>query len=170
VIAREGIEGAAERKIRRLDDYVLTFRNSQAGGIEARARDAKDTEGVRQAKAMPQAPARWPIPTNGPRIYQLAMENRRRLVRTVATPETNSGRGCSAKPNAWQGSFVGDSVSTKRKLDDCRYISAKRGRNVLEAIGRRPKSILDAATGTGKTSIAFQISGRTVSGALEPQQ
>ncbi|HIK11515.1 MAG TPA: type I restriction enzyme HsdR N-terminal domain-containing protein [Oscillatoriaceae cyanobacterium M33_DOE_052] len=55
-------------------DYVLVYRNQKLGVIEAKKRDARDTEGVAQAKKYAEKlQMRFAYSTNGLGIYEIDM-------------------------------------------------------------------------------------------------
>jgi type I restriction enzyme, R subunit len=153
------IEGAGRRGKPEVADYVLTFRNHKLAVIEAKARDKLDTEGVGQAKAYAEKLlARFAYSTNGRRIYQIDMETGvEGYVENYPTPDELWLR-VFAKPNAWRDLFSAIPFEDKGGQWQDRYYKHNAVQNVLEAIAtNKQRILLTLATGTGKTSIAFQI-------------
>jgi type I restriction enzyme R subunit len=153
------IEGAGRRGKPEIADYVLTFRNHKLGVIEAKARDKPDTEGVGQAKAYAEKlQARFAYSTNGRRIYQIDMETGAEgYVENYPTPDELWNR-VYAKPNAWRDRFAAIPFEDKGGQWQDRYYKHNAVQNALEAVARgKQRILLTLATGTGKTSIAFQI-------------
>jgi type I restriction enzyme, R subunit len=153
------IEGAGRRGKPEIADYVLTFRNHKLAVIEAKARDKSDTEGVAQAKAYAEKlQARFAYSTNGRRIYQIDMATGAEgYVESYPTPDELWQR-VFAKPNAWRDRFAAIPFEDKGGQWQDRYYKHNAVQNALEAVARGEQRILlTLATGTGKTSIAFQI-------------
>jgi type I restriction enzyme, R subunit len=153
------IEGAGRRDKPEIADYVLTFRNHKLAVIEAKARDKGDTEGVAQAKAYAgKLQARFAYSTNGRRIYQIDMETGAEgYIESYPAPEELWNR-VFAKPNAWRERFSAIPFEDKGGQWQDRYYKHNAVQNALEAIATgKQRILLTLATGTGKTSIAFQI-------------
>src|SRR5262245_10066597 len=153
------IEGAGRRSKPEIADYVLTFRNHKLAVIEAKARDKGDTEGVGQAKLYAEKlQARIAYSTNGRRIYQIDMETgAEAYVDSYPTPDQLWER-VFAKPNQWRERFATVPYPDKGGSWELRYYQRNAVENALEAIATgKPRVLLTLATGTGKTSIAFQI-------------
>jgi type I restriction enzyme R subunit len=154
------IEGAGRRAKPEIADYVLTFRNHKLAVIEAKARDKPDTEGVGQAKAYAEKlQVRFAYSTNGRRIYQIDTETGAEgYVERYPKPEELWTK-VFAKPNAWRDRFASVPFPDKSGSWSIRYYQQNAVENALEAIAAgRNRILLTLATGTGKTSIAFQIS------------
>jgi type I restriction enzyme, R subunit len=159
LIAPGRIEGAGRRSKPEIADYVLTFRNHKLAVIEAKARDKGDTEGVGQAKTYAEKlQARFAYSTNGRRIYQIDMESGAEgYVESYPTPDELWNR-VYAKPNAWRDRFAAIPFEDRGGQWQDRYYKHNAVQNALEAVARGEQRILlTLATGTGKTSIAFQI-------------
>src|SRR5256886_2327597 len=153
------IEGAGRRAKPEIADYVLTFLNHKLAVIEAKKRDALDTEGVAQAKLYAgKLQARFAYSTNGRRIYQIDMETGAEgYVTTYPAPE-ELWNLVFAKPNAWRDRFATIPFEDKGGQWQDRYYKHNAVENALEAIATcKQRMLLTLATGTGKTSIAFQI-------------
>ena len=153
------IEGAGRRGKPEIADYVLTFRNHKLAVIEAKAYDKGDTEGVAQAKIYAaKLQARFAYSTNGRRIYQIDMETGAEgYIESYPAPEELWNR-VFAKPNAWRERFSAIPFEDKGGQWQDRYYKHNAVQNALEAIATgKQRILLTLATGTGKTSIAFQI-------------
>jgi type I restriction enzyme R subunit len=153
------IEGAGRRGKAEIADYVLTFRNHKLAVIEAKPRDAPDTEGVGQAKVYAEKlRARFAYSTNGRRIYQIDMETGKEgYVECYPTPDDLWQR-VFEKPNAWRDRFAAIPFEERGGTWQTRYYQHNAIENALEAIASgKPRILLTLATGTGKTAIAFQI-------------
>src|SRR5258708_5781575 len=154
------IEGAGQRGKPEIADYVLTFRNHKLAVIEAKARDKGDTEGVGQAKAYAEMlQARFAYSTNGRRIYQIDRKTGAEgYVERYPTPDELWQR-VFATPNEWRDRFAAIQYPDKSGSWTLRYYQQNAVDNALESIATgKPRILLTLATGTGKTSIAFQIS------------
>ena len=162
VICPGRIEGAGRRGKSDVADYVLTFRNHKLAVIEAKARDKPDTEGVGQAKEYAKKlQARFAYSTNGRRIYQIDMQTGEEgYVDKYPTPDELWAK-TFAVPNEWRDRFSSVPFPDKSGSWSIRYYQQNAVENALEAIAAgRKRILLTLATGTGKTSIAFQISWR----------
>mgnify|MGYP001229243572 CR=1 FL=1 len=68
------LQGAGRRAIQDTADYVLFYKGQKLAVIEAKRRDAQDTEGVGQAKRYAEMlQTRFAYSTNGDGIYQIDM-------------------------------------------------------------------------------------------------
>jgi type I restriction enzyme R subunit len=162
VICPGRIEGAGRRGKSDIADYVLTSRNHKLAVIEAKARDKSDTEGVGQAKEYAQKlQARFAYSTNGRRIYQIDMQTGEEgYVDSYPTPDELWAK-TFAGPNEWRDRFSSVPYPDKSGSWSIRYYQQNAVENALEAVAAgRKRILLTLATGTGKTSIAFQISWR----------
>jgi type I restriction enzyme, R subunit len=159
VICPGRIEGAGHRGKSDVADYVLTFRNHKLAVIEAKARDKPDTEGVGQAKAYAKKlQARFAYSTNGRRIYQIDMHTGEEgYIEQYPTPDELWAKTFAA-PNEWRDRFSSVPFPDKSGSWSIRYYQQNAVENALEALAAgRKRILLTLATGTGKTSIAFQI-------------
>ena len=153
------LEGLGRRGKPLMADYVLEYRNTKLGVVEAKGWDEELTEGVGQAKnyagklAVPFAYA-----TNGRGIYEIDMATGTEgEVADYPTPEELWGR-TFAQPDAWRDRFAGISYEDKGGSHLPRYYQDIAIAEVLKAIAEgRLRLLLTLATGTGKTFIAFQI-------------
>jgi type I restriction enzyme R subunit len=160
VICPGRIEGGGYRGKSDVADYVLTFRNHKLAVIEAKARDKPDTEGVGQAKEYAQKlQARFAYSTNGRRIYQIDMQTGEEgYIEQYPTPDELWAK-TFAVLNEWRDRFSSIPFPDKSGSWSIRYYQQNAIENALEAVAAgRKRILLTLATGTGKTSIAFQIS------------
>lgn len=153
------LEGAGRRAKPDIADYVLTYRNTKLAVIEAKRSDLADTEGVGQAKKYAEKlQARFAFSTNGVGIYRIDMQTGEEgylsewptpeQVWDIIYPQTNIWRDrFAAIPFVQPGSW------------EVRYYQENAVNNVLRRVSDGARRVLlTLATGTGKTSIAFQIS------------
>jgi len=157
------LQGAGKRTKADIADYVLVYRNQKLAVIEAKRRDAKDTEGLGQAKKYAEKlQARFAYSTNGRTIYQVDMETGEEgNVDRYPTPdemwEVTFGES-EAQERYWRGRFATIPFEDKGGQWQARYYQHNAITKALEAIaGGRDRILLTLATGTGKTAIAFQI-------------
>ena len=153
------IEGAGRRAKAEIADYVLIHRGHKLGVIEAKARDAAVTEGLAQAKTYAhKLQVRFTYATNGIGIYQVDMKTGAEgEVAAFPTPDALWAL-TFAQENAWRNRFAAVPFETKSGTKPPRYYQEIAIDRVLEAIAAESKRVLlTLATGTGKTTIAFQI-------------
>jgi type I restriction enzyme, R subunit len=159
VITPGRIEGYGRRGKPLCADYILEYRNTKLAVVEAKARDQALTEGVGQAKNYAgKLATRFAYSTNGRGIYAIDMETGREgeLAR-FPTPEALWDL-TFAKPNAWRERFAAVPYPDKSGSWTLRFYQEIAVNRVLERVADGKKRILlTLATGTGKTSIAFQI-------------
>ncbi|MGO9237114.1 MAG: EcoAI/FtnUII family type I restriction enzme subunit R [Methylocella sp.] len=159
VITLGRLQGAGTRGKQDIADYVLTYRNHKLAVIEAKRRDLPDTEGVGQAKKYAEKlQARFAYSTNGDGIYQIDMvTGAEQYVPQYPSPE-DLWNLVFAKENAWRDRFSAVPYPDKSGTWSIRYYQEISVNSVLETIAEgRSRVLLTLATGTGKTSIAFQI-------------
>ncbi len=153
------IQGGGRRAQALKCDYVLTYHNRKLAVIEAKRRDAEDTEGVGQAKDYAsRLQARFAFSTNGRRIYQIDMATGAEgYVNSYPTPDALWAR-VFASENLWRDRFAAVPYVEKGGGWAFRYYQANAVENALEKLSQGENRILlTLATGTGKTTIAFQI-------------
>jgi len=153
------IEGHGRRGEALKADYVLEYRNTKLAVIEAKARDAALTEGVAQAKQYAgKLAVRFAYATNGQGLYAIDMETGQEGEETgYPTPEALWQRTFSAA-NAWRDRFAAVPFADKSGSWTIRFYQEIAVQRVLEALAQgTDRMLLTLATGTGKTSIAFQI-------------
>ncbi len=154
------LQGAGKRAKQDIADYVLYYKGHKLGVIEAKARDKADTEGVQQAKRYAtMLQARYAYSTNGLKIYQIDMQTgEEKYVDRYPSPQ-----------ELWDLTY-GDANEWRERFGDVpfedgggkwqpRYYQHNAINKTLEAITEgKDRILLTLATGTGKTSIAFQLS------------
>ena len=158
-IAPGRIEGGGRRGKSLSADYVLSYRNTALAVVEAKADSLPLTEGVGQAKEYAaKLQLRFTYASNGKGVYAIDRE----------TGEEGEAEGfptpqelwqCTfAEENAWRDRFAAIPYPDKGGSWQIRFYQEIAVKRVLEAIASgRDRILLTLATGTGKTSIAFQI-------------
>lgn len=153
------IEGHGKRGKGLTADYVLEYRNTKLGVVEAKGWNKLLTEGVGQAKDYAgKLAVRYTYSTNGQGIYGIDMHTgiEGELAR-YPTPEELWNRTFSAH-NVWRDRFAAVPFEDRGGYFQGRYYQDIAIERVLEAIADQTQRILlTLATGTGKTFIAFQI-------------
>jgi type I restriction enzyme R subunit len=153
------IEGHGKRGKALTADYVLEYRNTKLAVIEAKAWNKLLTEGVGQAKDYAGKLAiRFTYASNGQGIYGIDMHTGLEAeLAQYPTPEELWHR-TFAKQNAWRDRFAAVPYPDKSGSWAIRFYQEISVNRVLERIAEgRNRILLTLATGTGKTSIAFQI-------------
>lgn len=154
------LEGHGRRARGLSADYVLVFRNTKLAVIEAKARNKELTEGVGQAKNYAgKLAVRFAYSTNGRGIYAIDMETgQEKEVSAFPSPQELWDQ-TFARANAWRDRFAAVRFPDKSGSWHIRFYQEIATNRVLEAIATgKDRILLTLATGTGKTSIAFQIS------------
>jgi len=137
-------------------DYVLVYKNQNIGLIEAKAESFKPTEGVGQAKSYAKKlQIEYTYSTNGHGIYEINMKSGKEgEVARFPTPEELWKR-TFADWNDWKERFSNIPAEGQKQP---RYYQELAINRTLNAIAEEKQRILlTLATGTGKTTIAFQI-------------
>ncbi|HTD68762.1 MAG TPA: DEAD/DEAH box helicase family protein [Candidatus Limnocylindria bacterium] len=154
------LEGHGRRGKPLCADYVLEYRNTKLGVIEAKAWDQELTEGVGQAKDYAGKMAvRFTYSTNGQGIYSIDMETgkERDDITRYPTP-AELWNMTFAKADAWRDRFAAIPFEDKGGSHPSRYYQDIAVDRLMEAVAEnRQRILLTLATGTGKTFIAFQI-------------
>ena len=153
------IEGHGKRGKALTADYVLVYRNRKLAVNEAKAWDKPLTEGVGQAKDYAGKMAvRFAYATNGQGIYAIDMETGKEgEVAAYPTPDELWAMTFAAA-DAWRDRFAAVPFPDKSGSWTIRFYQETSVNRVLERIiARQTRILLTLATGTGKTSIAFQI-------------
>jgi type I restriction enzyme R subunit len=153
------LEGLGGRRGKALTaDYVLVYRGRKLAVIEAKAWDEELTAGVAQAKNYAgKLAARFAYATNGQGLYGIDMQTGAEGECAYPTPDELWAKTFAAE-NAWRDRF--DAVATPDKSGtwSLRFYQEIAVNRVLERIAAgEGRALLTLATGTGKTSIAFQI-------------
>jgi type I restriction enzyme R subunit len=153
------IEGHGKRGKPLKADYVLEYRNHKLAVVEAKAFDEELTEGVGQAKDYAgKLFIRFAYSSNGHGIYGIDMhEGSEGEVPAFPNPDELWSRTFQ-KENAWRDRFANVPYPDKGGSWIIRFYQEIAVERVLERIaGGSQRLLLTLATGTGKTSIAFQI-------------
>jgi len=153
------IEGGGRRGKPLTADYVLTYRNTQLAVVEAKPDTALLTEGVAQAKDYAgKLQLRFTYASNGLGVYAIDMASGEEgPVAAFPSPEELWAR-TFAEENAWRDRFAAIPYADKGGSWQIRFYQDIAVSRVLEAVATgRNRILLTLATGTGKTSIAFQI-------------
>ena len=154
------IEGHGRRGKPLTADYVLEHRNTKLAVVEAKAWDEELTEGVAQAKNYAGKMAvRFTYATNGQGIYGIDMQTGKEgELAAFPTPDA-LWKLTFATANAWRDRFAAVPFPDKSGSWTIRFYQEIAVSRVLDAIWEgKDRILLTMATGTGKTSIAFQIS------------
>lgn len=159
VITLGRLQGGGKRAKEDVADYVLVYRDHKLAVIEAKKRDAEDTEGLGQAKRYAEKlQARFAFSTNGRGIYRVDMQTGAEgYVDRYPGPEA-LWAATFAEANAWRDRFAAVPFEDRGGQWQPRYYQHNAINQVLEAIcAGRDRILLTMATGTGKTAIAFQL-------------
>ncbi|MFN4865011.1 MAG: EcoAI/FtnUII family type I restriction enzme subunit R [Cyanobium sp.] len=158
-IAPGRIEGGGRRGKSLSADYVLSYRNTALAVVEAKADSLPLTEGVGQAKEYAaKLQLRFTYASNGKGIYAIDRESGEEgEVDAFPTPQELWAR-TFAEENTWRDRFAAIPYPDKGGSWQIRFYQEIALKRVLEAItSGQNRILLTLATGTGKTSIAFQI-------------
>ncbi|EPX81459.1 EcoAI/FtnUII family type I restriction enzme subunit R [Litoreibacter arenae] len=159
-IAPGRIMGAGQRGTSLSADYVLSMRGRQLAVVEAKRAGLGHTDGVGQAKDYARRlQARMAYATNGHGWYGIDMNTGAEgdLTAPFPAPQELWDR-CFPTGNDWRDRFGAVPFETGGGKWQPRYYQHNAITATLEAIARGDTRILlTLATGTGKTSIAFQI-------------
>jgi type I restriction enzyme R subunit len=172
------IEGKGRRGKGLTADYILEYRNTRLAVIEAKAWDCPLTLGVAQAKNYADKMAiRHTYSTNGQGVYAIDMlTGKEGKAASFPTPDELwamrfTAGDCRREklatipgPDSWRDRFAAVPSPDKSGTWTLRFYQEIAVRRVLEAIEQgRDRVLLTLATGTGKTSIAFQIAWKLFS-------
>ena len=141
-------------------DYVLSYRDRKLAVIEAKRAGLGHTAGVGQAKDYAgRLKARFAYATNGLGWYGIDMQSGAESDIALPFPTPHElWQRCFPEGNDWRDRFGAVPFETDGGKWQPRYYQHNAITAVLEAIARGEQRILlTLATGTGKTSIAFQI-------------
>jgi len=159
------IEGKGRRGKPICADYVLEYRNTRLAVVEAKAWHEPLTLGVAQAKNYADKLAIWhTYSSNGQGIYAIDMQTGKEgEAERFPTPDELWAMVYPAKDD-WRDRFAFIQTPDKSGTWNLRFYQEIAVRRVLEAIeAGRDRILLTLATGTGKTSIAFQIAWKLFS-------
>jgi type I restriction enzyme R subunit len=141
-------------------DYVLSYRDRKLAVIEAKRAGLGHTDGVGQAKDYARRlQARFAYSTNGLGWYGVDMATGAEGEHAPPFPSPQAlWDRCFPEGNDWRDRFGAVPFETGGGKWEPRYYQHNAVTAVLEAVARgRERILLTLATGTGKTSIAFQI-------------
>jgi len=141
-------------------DYVFEYRGQKLATLEAKRAGLGHTEGVGQAKDYSQRlKARFAFASNGVGWYEIDMKTGKERDFTPPFPTPDELWAlCFAEASAWRDRFGTVPFETGGGKWEPRYYQHNAINAVLESIAKGDRRILlTLATGTGKTSIAFQI-------------
>ena len=156
------IEGHGRRGHPQSADYVLEYNNRKLAVVEAKRWDLGLTDGVQQAKDYANMlDVRFTYSSNGQGFYEIDMltgEERELERDAFPTPEQLWERTFDA-PDELRDSFATVPFEDRGGTWSPRYYQDNAIERALQAISDgKDRILLTLATGTGKTSIAFQIS------------
>ncbi len=141
-------------------DYVLTYKGHKLAAIEAKRAALSHRDGVGQAKDYAaRLGARFAYASNGIGWYQIDMVTGAEgdLSLPFPSPDDLWAR-TFPDPNPWRDRFGAVPFETDGGKWELRYYQHNAITAVLEAVAKGDRrTLLTLATGTGKTSIAFQI-------------
>lgn len=153
------IQANGVRGVRLKADYVLEYKGVKLAIIEAKSSEYPVGEGVQQAKDYAEKLSlKMTYATNGREIYQIDMlSGMEELVSQYPTPD-ELWNIIFEEQNLWRDKFNSIPFEDKGGTWQPRYYQEIAVNRVLEAIADNDDRILlTLATGTGKTTIAFQI-------------
>jgi type I restriction enzyme, R subunit len=138
-------------------DYVLSYKGRKLAVIESKSDEKEVGEGVGQAKDYAiKLHIDFTYATNGKEIYQICMETGKEgLIDKFPSPEELWNKTFKIQ-NDWKEKF--NEIPHEGNYGK-RFYQEIAINKVLDAIaeGKRTRLLLTLATGTGKTTIAFQI-------------
>ena len=141
-------------------DYVLFYKGQKLAVLEAKRAGISHREGVGQAKDYAgRLGSRFGYASNGLSWYGIDMATGTEgdIDLPFPTPQELWDR-TFAEPNPWRDAFGAVGFEADGGKWEARYYQHKAITSALEAIARgKMRILLTLATGTGKTSIAFQI-------------
>lgn len=140
-------------------DYVLEYKGTKLAVIEAKRVGIGATEGVTQAKEYAlKLGLSQTYATNGNEIYSINMNTgKEEYINTYPTPEQLWDQ-CISSQNEWTEKFTAIPFEDINQTKKPRFYQEIAINKVLGAIANdKNRILLTLATGTGKTSIAFQI-------------
>jgi type I restriction enzyme R subunit len=140
-------------------DYVLEYKGIKLAAIEAKSIELDVSEGVAQAKEYAlKLGLDYTYATNGEYIYSINMKTgREELINSYPTPE-QLWSNIFSDINEWKEKFNSIPFQDINQTKKPRFYQEIAINKALDAIANdRNRILLTLATGTGKTSIAFQI-------------
>lgn len=149
--------GARAKKL--TADYVLVYKGIKLAIIEAKSVELEVGEGVAQAKQYAEKmKLETTYSTNGKEIYGIDMKTgKEEKVENYLTPDELWNKTFAVQ-NEWREKFSAIPFEDINKTKTPRFYQEIAVNNVLEAVANnQDRILLTLATGTGKTTIAFQI-------------
>jgi type I restriction enzyme R subunit len=140
-------------------DYVLAFKNIKLAVVEAKSDEVEVGEGVAQAKLYAnKLRLQSSFSANGKSIYQINhISGEEGLISSFPTPE-ELWQLAFGDINEWRDKFNAVPFESINGTKQPRYYQELAVNKAVEAIAnKKPRVLLNLATGTGKTFIAFQI-------------
>jgi len=142
-------------------DYVLSYRNRKLAVVEAKSDELEVGEGVAQAKSYAdKLKLAYTYAANGREIYEIVLKaghESEGLVSKFPTPDELWDR-TFGEINEWKAKFNAIPFENVFNEPHQRYYQEIAVNRVTDAIADgKSRILLTLATGTGKTSIAFQI-------------
>ncbi len=140
-------------------DYVLVHKGIKLAVIEAKSNELGVGEGVAQAKLYAEKlKVDAAFSTNGKDIYSISLKTgKEETIGKYPTPEELWNEKFSDQ-NEWREKFCAIPFEDINKTKPPRFYQEIAVNNVMEAIAKnKDRILLTLATGTGKTTIAFQI-------------
>jgi type I restriction enzyme R subunit len=140
-------------------DYVLVYKGVKLAVVEAKSVQEEVGEGVAQAKLYAEKLSlETTYSTNGKEIYSICMKTGKEgPVDTYLSPNELWNKTFAVQ-NEWRDKFNAIPFEDINKTKPPRFYQEIAVNNVLEAVANNKERILlTLATGTGKTTIAFQI-------------
>lgn len=159
VICPGRILGAGQRGEATTADYVLSYRGRKLAAVEAKAAGKGVTAGLGQAKIYAsKLNTRWAFSTDGTGQCRVDMATGKEgPVEAWPTPQA-LWDATFAEENAWRDRFAAVPFEDKGGSQPARYYQVNAVEAVLDAVAEgRKRVLLNLATGTGKTFIAFQL-------------
>jgi type I restriction enzyme, R subunit len=155
-ITKGRLQTGRSRAKQLITDYILVHKGRKLAVIEAKAEYKPVGEGVAQAKDYAEKLyLQTTFSTNGKEIYQICMDTgKEKLINNFPTPEELWSKTFQ-KQNNWKEKF---NEIPKGGIYEPYFFQEIATNKVLDAIAeKRNRLLLTLATGTGKTTIAFQI-------------
>lgn len=140
-------------------DYVLAYKNIKLAVVEAKSNEVEVGEGVAQAKLYAnKLRLQSSFAANGKSIYQINHKTGDEgLISSFPTPE-ELWQLAFGDINEWRDKFNAVPFESINGTKQPRYYQELAVNRAVEAIAnKKSKVLLNLATGTGKTFIAFQI-------------
>jgi type I restriction enzyme R subunit len=140
-------------------DYILEYRGRKLAVVEAKSDEQEAGEGVAQAKNYAERlRVRHTYAANGKEIYAIDMQTGAEGPADFFPAPDELWQIVYPKDNNWRDRFNAVPFETIGGTKAPRYYQEAAINKVLDAIAEgKPRVLLTLATGTGKTSIAFQI-------------